>query len=197
MNFNTYRRLAARTEKPLPTVQERTQHAIMGIVSECGELVGRLKKIYIYKDGGADREDRDNLHEELGDICWYIAILANLTDADLTEKALHLKHVYKIALANQSHPTDRVLLPLSLKTAYALIYLGLRFEHTDRDDAVNGTPSDDFVASLLALLSLLSNSVGFEDNSWMEDNITKLKQRHPDKYTDSGALARADKPAGE
>ena len=73
-----YQELASRTEKPLHT-QERLQHALLGITSEAGEIADTIKKHVIY----GQALDLDNVAEEIGDIMWYIALLANATGLDL------------------------------------------------------------------------------------------------------------------
>jgi len=49
------------------------EHAAMGIVTEAGEIMDVIKKTKIY---GA-KMDKTNLVEELGDLMWYAAVMAN------------------------------------------------------------------------------------------------------------------------
>ena len=51
----------------------RIEHAIMGLVTEAGELTDALKRYKFYKQ----KLDRVNLIEEAGDIMWYLAILCD------------------------------------------------------------------------------------------------------------------------
>jgi len=60
---------------------EKILHAILGIGTEAGELVDALLK---YKYEGQEL-DVVNVKEELGDLCWYIAILLREFDLDLHE----------------------------------------------------------------------------------------------------------------
>ena len=48
----------------------RLNHAAMGMVTESAEFVDALKKMFFY----GKQVDTTNLVEELGDLCWYIAI---------------------------------------------------------------------------------------------------------------------------
>lgn len=75
-----YQQLAGVTEKPL-AFEERLQHGLLGITSEAGEIADTIKKFVIY----SQPLDTDNLKEELGDILWYIALLANAADLQLEE----------------------------------------------------------------------------------------------------------------
>jgi len=76
MTPTEYIQNATRTEKvdlPFETVNgvtPRIEHAIIGLASECGELVGAMKKAKIY----GKEFDVVNFKEEIGDIMWYLAI---------------------------------------------------------------------------------------------------------------------------
>lgn len=48
-------------------------HAVMGIVTESGELMDALKKHFIY----GKPIDEVNIQEECGDLFWYIALIAH------------------------------------------------------------------------------------------------------------------------
>ena len=56
----------------------RCLHSAMGLSTELGELLDAIKKHVYY---GAEL-DTTNLFEELGDIFWYMAILADELDFD-------------------------------------------------------------------------------------------------------------------
>jgi NTP pyrophosphatase (non-canonical NTP hydrolase) len=49
----------------------------MGVAGEAGEVVEKWKKIIAYKDGKVSQEDKDELAKELGDVVWYIAVMAD------------------------------------------------------------------------------------------------------------------------
>lgn len=51
----------------------RIDHAVMGIVTEAGELMDAVKRVKIYNA----ELDKVNLAEEAGDLMWYLAILAD------------------------------------------------------------------------------------------------------------------------
>lgn len=55
---------------------ERVIHAIIGIATEAGELLEGLRKDY-NGDTGSIGFDAVNIREELGDVFWYMAILAS------------------------------------------------------------------------------------------------------------------------
>lgn len=81
---------AARTEAPVtPELIERIsdpfmirlQHGNMGLETEVGEFGDSLKRHIFY----GKPYDRVNAKEEIGDVMWYIALLANALEVDLQE----------------------------------------------------------------------------------------------------------------
>ena len=68
--------------KRLQSVQnQRLLHAGIGLATEAGEFLDALKKHVFY---GKDL-DTVNLREEMGDIFWYCAIIADELDVDFSE----------------------------------------------------------------------------------------------------------------
>ncbi len=57
------------------------QHAALGLTSEAGEFADALKKHLFY----GQPLDFVNLVEELGDVCWYVALAAAALDVPLGE----------------------------------------------------------------------------------------------------------------
>ena len=77
MTFDDYQKLALKTAQNdyEPTMQ-RTIWA-MGVAGEAGEVIEKWKKIIAYKEGIVSNEDKAELGKELGDVIWYIAVLAD------------------------------------------------------------------------------------------------------------------------
>lgn len=57
-------------------------YAVLGLVGEAGELANKLKKVY--RDGN----DPATLNDELGDVLWYVARVADELALNLSEVAL-------------------------------------------------------------------------------------------------------------
>lgn len=79
MKPNEYIQKAIRTERKeydfteTNGVAPRIEHGVIGLVTEAGELMTAVKKAKIY----AKALDRINVIEEVGDIMWYLALLAD------------------------------------------------------------------------------------------------------------------------
>lgn len=80
MTFDEYQKLALTTAytdpKYVNTLMDQTIWA-MGVAGEAGEVVEKWKKIVAYKGGEITDEDRTELGKELGDVVWYIAVMAD------------------------------------------------------------------------------------------------------------------------
>lgn len=81
MKINEYQKLALRTANTdaMKDPNERIVNGILGLTGESGEVADHIKK-YKYQGHNLDKE---YLAKELGDICWYIALLANGIGYDL------------------------------------------------------------------------------------------------------------------
>ncbi len=50
---------------------------VMGVAGEAGEVVEKWKKIVAYRQGQISKDDLTDLAHELGDVVWYVAVLAD------------------------------------------------------------------------------------------------------------------------
>lgn len=62
-------------------------HRILGLVGETGELAEKLKKWVRDENSQESSLDKQDLEKELGDVLWYIAILADYLELDLEQVA--------------------------------------------------------------------------------------------------------------
>jgi NTP pyrophosphatase (non-canonical NTP hydrolase) len=60
-------------------------HWVFGITGEAGEIAEKIKKIIRDKDGILSAEDKQELIKEMGDVLWYLAVLAKHLDCDFDE----------------------------------------------------------------------------------------------------------------
>ena len=85
MTFNEYQEKALSTailnRDPL---MNKTIWA-MGISGEAGEVLEKWKKIVAYKDGKVSTEDKEQIKKELGDVVWYVSMLAHSLELSLDD----------------------------------------------------------------------------------------------------------------
>ncbi len=95
MNFNEYQKKATTTDtfgdQPLSGLlasDPAYTAKILGLVGESGEVAEKYKKIIRDKKGKVSSNDKEELVKELGDVLWYIALLAKYLEVSLDEVAL-------------------------------------------------------------------------------------------------------------
>jgi len=86
MDLNSYQTAALQTAV-YPNQGFNFAYPALGLVGEAGEVADKLKKII--RDNGGFLTDpvRDAVAKELGDVLWYLAVLAYEMDYDLNEIA--------------------------------------------------------------------------------------------------------------
>lgn len=65
----------------------KINYPILGLVGEAGELANKYKKVLRDNNGGLSEDKRQALIDELGDVLWYCAALANDLEVSLEEVA--------------------------------------------------------------------------------------------------------------
>lgn len=60
-----------------PAQGDNYSYPALGLVGESGEVAEKIKKIIRDQDGVLTDENRIEIAKELGDVLWYIAILAD------------------------------------------------------------------------------------------------------------------------
>jgi NTP pyrophosphatase (non-canonical NTP hydrolase) len=84
MNVNDYQQKALQTAI-YPNQGSNIVYPALGISGECGEVAEKVKKIIRDKEGVMTDPDKDAIAKELGDIAWYMAVLAYELDYSLEE----------------------------------------------------------------------------------------------------------------
>lgn len=85
MTFDDYQKQALTTAITHPDPLMNKTIMAMGISGEAGEVLEKWKKIVAYKDGVVGDEDLQLFKKELGDVVWYIAVLADSLGLSLEE----------------------------------------------------------------------------------------------------------------
>jgi NTP pyrophosphatase (non-canonical NTP hydrolase) len=82
MNLRDYQELAARLA--LPTALN-DQYLSLGLVGEAGEVASLFAKAVRDSEGLVNQ---DNLKKELGDVLWFVAVLAQHYNIDMNDLAI-------------------------------------------------------------------------------------------------------------
>ena len=100
MDFNEYQRLAKGTDLDKPGATDQVMYPgfmdkILGLSGEAGEFTDKVKKIVRDKEGKISPEDKEELLKELGDVLWYVALVAEYMGVSFEEVAE--KNIEKLA----------------------------------------------------------------------------------------------------
>ena len=86
MELNHYQRESRKTAL-YPDVGSNAIYPTLGLVGEAGEVADKVKKILRDKQGVFDKESKDAIKFELGDVLWYISQLSSELGFELDEIA--------------------------------------------------------------------------------------------------------------
>ena len=189
MELKEYQRLARRTAKKLPE-REAYEHAVMGIVSDWGEVVTIIKAAVVYgKSLDPGSQLYKDLIKELGDVCWFICYMYDLLGVELDKaSSSYLSSKWNIEHANIVQVA--FLGAQRIGRISSLIYPGVQ-------EGYNLQPSSHMniqfnLASIWALVERICTITGLQLETVLEGNISKLRLRYPETYSDEAAIARAD-----
>ncbi len=90
MDFDEYQKLSMRSFKVQPGLDVQQSKAMLGAIGlagEVGECTEPVKKWFFHRSRTAGQV-RDELREELGDVLWYAACLADAFGLSLGEIAM-------------------------------------------------------------------------------------------------------------
>jgi NTP pyrophosphatase (non-canonical NTP hydrolase) len=77
MTFDDYQKHALTTVLSTNDDFKDMLHWVLGINGESGEIAEKLKKIIRDKGGVIDENDKAEMGKEIGDVLWYLAVLAH------------------------------------------------------------------------------------------------------------------------
>jgi len=87
LNFTEYQKACILTAK-YPDIGRNFVYPTLGLAGETGEVAEKIKKIIRDNNGVVDGSRRTELKKELGDVMWYIAMLATELDINLEDIAI-------------------------------------------------------------------------------------------------------------
>jgi NTP pyrophosphatase (non-canonical NTP hydrolase) len=88
MTFNNYQANAGRTAfYPRYLVNDGLYYTTLGLVGEAGEIANKVKKIMRDNGGKVTKQAKADIFDELGDVLWYCASLADELGVNLEDVA--------------------------------------------------------------------------------------------------------------
>lgn len=83
MNMNDYQQAALRTAN----LKHKNEifHLVLGLVGESGEIAEKFKKWVRDQESDESKIDVDDIKKELGDVVWYVAVLAEYLGISLDD----------------------------------------------------------------------------------------------------------------
>ena len=87
MQMNDYQK-AALTTAIYKDLNTQLVCTVLGLNGEAGEVAEKVKKLIRDKDSKIEPTDRLEIQKELGDVLWYLSVLARTLGIDLEDVAL-------------------------------------------------------------------------------------------------------------
>ncbi|HSX06327.1 MAG TPA: nucleoside triphosphate pyrophosphohydrolase family protein [Candidatus Saccharimonadia bacterium] len=87
MTFDDYQKRAIVTNLTKEDRFKELMQQVLGLADEAGEVQSVFKKWIRDQDADFEQLDRENIAKELGDILWYIAVVAHDLDISLDDVA--------------------------------------------------------------------------------------------------------------
>jgi NTP pyrophosphatase (non-canonical NTP hydrolase) len=84
LTLNDYQKSALKTTRGHDQPDEML-HLVLGLVGETGEVAEKFKKLVRDKNSDVAQLDLDDMKKELGDVLWYLAVLADYLGVPLEE----------------------------------------------------------------------------------------------------------------
>ncbi len=89
MDFNQYQKIALTTNTNNSRDTNDLMHRVLGLVGEAGEFAEKVKKVFRDNDGEFTEEHIAQITQEMGDVLWYLAVMADYFDVPLQDIADH------------------------------------------------------------------------------------------------------------
>jgi hypothetical protein len=174
MTLNEYIPLAVRTESPHKVVEDlranRLLHATMGLCTEAAELVETTGEL--------------NTKEELGDLCWYAAIILDeLHTMDKNRPGMD----QPASTFTTSHKVDQLVVFMVADSGSALDALK---KHLFYRKELNPMSVLMPTYRILDCIKAIATVSGYSISDIYEANIRKLQHRYPEKFTEDAANNR-------
>jgi NTP pyrophosphatase (non-canonical NTP hydrolase) len=88
MTFDEYQKQSIKTAvNATDDFVDAFLYRVLGLTNEAGEVAGKVKKIIRDKNKKLSDEDKIEIAKELGDVLWYLSVIAHYLDVPLNKVA--------------------------------------------------------------------------------------------------------------
>lgn len=181
MNMREYQALAMRTSPR--DGHDKIDNGILGLHGEAGEIVDLYKK-FKYQSGPDAVLSVDRFADELGDVLWYLAELADGLETELLNISGADFEVLDAMAAEGGIPSLHTLAVELVKDA-VLIENAVRIENAASINAVYV-----HIRTMLRHCAVMARLIGIPMAEIAQRNIEKLKRRYPDGFDPAISEAR-------
>lgn len=171
MNFREYKSLSMRTKNVNLNEKENLLNACFGLNGETGEVIDLLKKIIFHKH--SFEESKQELKKELGDVCWYLALISDLVDFNCIFFEVEYKNELDIKECAKS------LIKVSNRLSIELL----------RKD-INKDKIKKILKRMILEIEYLCFVLKFDFKKVLKLNVEKLIKRYPEGFTSINSIER-------
>lgn len=159
-DINNYQELARRTQNKELTDGQKLTHSLIGLAAESLEVIG------------LDEEQRDNILEEAGDVCWMLAEYCDMI-------GLEMPVVTVMNTVNEEH--------MNVNDAASIMSFGVMQLLSAHQKRYQGHEIDageiiTYVHVILSGIKFMAESLASSLTEVMRKNIDKLRKRYPDGF---------------
>jgi NTP pyrophosphatase (non-canonical NTP hydrolase) len=107
MDLKEYQEKAKKTDLNTFVEKNNLDYYLLGLASEAGDVVGRMK--YVYRDYGGkiSAVEKEKIKRELGDVLWYVSAICDRMGFSLEEVAeMNIKKLSNRMLNDTLHGED-------------------------------------------------------------------------------------------
>jgi len=188
MDFYKYQKEAMRTAQGMNG--NLLANGAMGLAGETAECVEVIAN-YLFSSS-CNHLDKEHLSEEIGDILWYLAVIAKEIGYFSEDNIITVSFQEKKKVAEKTGKMSTVL--LNKKVFYLVESVGkctdLIKKHLFQGHSLEKDKLTSEIVYIFGLLAVLSCETGYKLSDIAENNVQKLKKRYPDGFSTEKSINR-------
>lgn len=183
MNLVEYQQLALRTAAPHPDKNTALTTWALGLCGESGKVADLVKKHV----GHGHPLDKQKLLKELGDVAWYVVVMAN--EIDFEVERVEAAALFLGEWKSEQRLNDLAFNSLSLVRCASTI--GTWITSGERGKRFVAAVAVD-LADLLRRISVIATAIDSSLDEVLALNVAKPEERYPDGFSVEKSLNRVE-----